>query len=139
MSRVILGFVFIILFNFGCKTKPDRAKHVTPLSPGMAHNLILQQLGNTAFQLIDVRTPQEFSQGHITGAINIDWMNDQKKLLTLAKKHTLLIYCQSGRRSQLAVNYLSDNGFHYLFHLQGGIIQWAKDIKSLTPSPKNEV
>lgn len=132
------GILFLIFFLLGCNSEKKRASHITHLHPGMAHNFILQQLGNDSFQMIDVRTPEEFSTGHIRGAVNIDWINHHSDLLHLNKDNTLMIYCRSGRRSQLAIDYLSKHGFKYLLHINGGIIQWKKDIKSLIPSPKNE-
>lgn len=134
-----LSIFLLLLLICGCKPPATRPSHATVISPGMAHNLILQQSGNTSFKIVDVRTPSEFSSGHIQGAINIDWVNDRKRLMTLSKTDTLLVYCQSGRRSALAVAYLKDHGFSYLFNMSGGLIQWKKDIKYLSPSPSNEV
>ena len=37
-----------------------------------------------------------------------------------------MLYCQSGRRSQLAMNHLSKNGFNYLFNIDGGLYEWKK-------------
>jgi phage shock protein E len=132
------GILFLAFVLLGCNSEKKHAAHVTHLDPGVAHNFILQQLGNESFQIIDVRTPEEFSTGHIQGAINIDWMHNNNGLLNLNKDNTIMVYCRSGRRSQLAIDYLSQHGFNYLFHIKGGIIQWQKDIKSLIPSPYNE-
>ena len=52
----------------------------------MAHNLILQQDGNSNFVIIDVRTTDEYDSGHIEDAINIDYLNNKDDLLTLDKK-----------------------------------------------------
>ena len=123
---------------YACKPSPPRPNHATPISVGMAHNLILQQKGHASFKIVDVRSSNEFSSGHITGAINIDWNERKETLQSLPQTDTLLLYCQSGRRSQLAMTYLADHGFRYLFHMEGGLTQWKKDIKSLTPSPRNE-
>ena len=138
MKRIIAILIVCIFITTSCKDANNRKKHTTLLSAGMAHNFILQQLGNSSFQIIDVRTPQEFSDGHIEGAKNIDWLNNRDALLNLNKQNTYLIYCRSGRRSQLATDYLSNAGFNDLFHLKGGIIEWQKEIKSFKPSPTNE-
>ena len=137
MIRLINIFT-IILFLFACKNTTQVSKRVATISPGVAHNLILQQMNNSNFQLIDVRTSAEFSTGHIHGAKNIDWISKKDQLLTLNPNHTIVLYCQSGRRSQLAMNHLSKNGFNYLFNIDGGLYEWKRIVKSLRPSPINE-
>ena len=106
-----------------CKTNK------TPLSAqtiqvGMAHNLILQQNDNENFKILDVRTVEEFNNGHILNAIHRDIVNDKASLLNLDKDKTYLIYCHSGRRSQHALDYLKENGFKRLFNMDGGIVEW---------------
>ena len=63
---------------------------------------------------IDVRTPQEFAAGHVTGAFNLphdEIRSDHELLSTLPKDETLLLYCRSGRRSGIAKNLLEEMGF----------------------------
>ena len=53
-------------------------------------------------QLVDVRTPQEYAEGHIAGALNINVQSDDFKQMAekeLSKDSTILVYCRSGRRS----------------------------------------
>ena len=82
--------IFTLFLIPGCKSAPNKSAHSTHITPGMAHNLILQQMGNSTFKIIDVRTKQEFETGHIKGAVNIDWNSDQDRLLTLSKKNKCL-------------------------------------------------
>lgn len=138
MSRLFCLIFFVIIGLVSCKSSNTSPPHAKNISPGMAHNLILQQQGNSKFKIIDVRTAEEFSSGHILNAINIDWRSNKSQLLSLNRNDTILLYCQSGRRSQLAMNYLQKNGYSYLFHMHGGIIQWIKKFNSLVPSPQNE-
>jgi len=93
------------------------------------------KMGATEFQtkaseagvvVLDVRTPAEFAAGHIANAINIDvegmtFGGDTSKL---DKSATYAVYCQSGRRSGIAVGELKDAGFTNLFELDGGILAW---------------
>ena len=104
----------------------------------MAHNLILQQDGNSTFTILDVRTVDEFNNGHIKGAKNIDYLHNKKKLLNLKKNHTYLVYCASGRRSLLASEYMNQFGFTSVFNMSGGIQEWQETFNTLTPSPYNE-
>jgi rhodanese-related sulfurtransferase len=76
--------------------------------------------------LIDVRTPEEFAQGHIPGAklINIYDQNFQQKLSALPKNQTVMVYCRSGNRSMQAVPALQKAGFKEIFELDGGMNAW---------------
>ena len=64
-------------------------------------------------QLIDVRTPEEYSSGHIPNAININ-INDsefEQKIENLDKNEPILVYCRSGGRSGSAASILEEKGF----------------------------
>lgn len=76
--------------------------------------------------LLDVRTPQEYSRGHIAGstAINIADPAFVSKINLLQKDKTILVYCLTGSRSYAAANYMSKNGFKKIVNLQQGIMDW---------------
>jgi rhodanese-related sulfurtransferase len=76
---------------------------------------------------IDVRTPGEFMTGHIEGAQNIDFEsgNFENEISTLDKNGTYAVYCRSGNRSGQAVAIMHDAGFHNVYNLNGGIIDWT--------------
>lgn len=78
--------------------------------------------------LLDVRTPQEYSRGHIAGstAINIADPAFVTKINLLQKDKTILIYCLTGSRSYAAANYMSKNGFKKIVNLQQGIMDWSQ-------------
>ena len=85
------------------------------------------QLTNKAdVQLVDVRTSEEFAEGHLEGAVNIDYK--QESFMQTAKeqldtsKH-VAVYCRSGRRSASAAKLLSDAGYQ-VTNLLGGILAW---------------
>jgi len=77
--------------------------------------------------MIDVRTPEEFAQGHIEGAQNINLFDanfiDQFKVYD--KEKPLLLYCRSGNRSGRAAKLLDSLGFQKLYDLQGGFLAWS--------------
>ena len=81
--------------------------------------------------ILDVRTPAEFAQGAIKGAINIDVnaSNFKEKVSALDKEKSYLIYCRSGMRSVKACNIMSENGYRQLFNLLGGYQAWTNNIK----------
>ena len=63
--------------------------------------------------IIDVRTPQEFAQDHIDGAINIDHSVIAQEIAKakVAKDDHVILYCRSGRRSEIALNTLQKMGY----------------------------
>lgn len=76
--------------------------------------------------LLDVRTAGEYAAGHIEGAINIDveGMTFEGEIADLDNTKTYAIYCQSGRRSRIAVETMTKAGFTKLFNLDQGIGSW---------------
>jgi rhodanese-related sulfurtransferase len=76
---------------------------------------------------LDVRTPGEFIEGHISGAINIDveGMNFATEIEKLDKEATYAVYCRSGRRSAIAVQTMKDAGFKNLFNMNAGTEEWS--------------
>ncbi len=76
--------------------------------------------------LLDVRTAGEFAAGHLEGAINIDveGMTFEGEIASLDNTKTYAIYCQSGRRSRIAVETMNKAGFTKLFNLDEGIGSW---------------
>ena len=81
--------------------------------------------------ILDVRTPAEFAESAIKGAINIDVnaSNFKEKVSTLDKEKSYLIYCRSGMRSVKACNLMAENGFNKMFNLLGGYQAWSSNIK----------
>ena len=84
--------------------------------------------------LLDVRTPEEYKEGHLKGAINIDVkdsVNFKKKALAqLPKDKTVMVYCRSGRRSANAAGILAVEGY-MVFSLEGGILAWKEAGKEI--------
>ena len=76
---------------------------------------------------LDVRTPGEFMTGHIQGAQNVDFEsgNFENQIAALDKNATYAVYCRSGNRSGQAVAIMHDAGFHNVYNLNGGIIDWT--------------
>ena len=87
-------------------------------------------------QLVDVRTPAEFKEGFIGGAINADWQNETQfavQVKKLDKNAPVYVYCLSGVRSGKAADWMASNGFKQIINLDGGIKAWkAADKKVVT-------
>ena len=86
-----------------------------------------KQVENTNVQLFDVRTPEEYIVGHIEGAINVDFKNDEvfnSFFNDLNKSDTIYLYCRSGNRSKKSADKLISFGFQKIYDLDGGFIEW---------------
>lgn len=69
---------------------------------------------------MDVRTPAEFTGGHLPDAVNIQVDTIPGRLEEIPKDKTLVVYCEHGSRSKLAAAYLVNHGFEKVFHIEGG-------------------
>ncbi len=76
---------------------------------------------------LDVRTQGEYAEGHLEGAQLIDFQsgNFENEISSLDKNATYAVYCRSGNRSGQAVKVMHDAGFHNVYNLNGGVIDWA--------------
>lgn len=78
--------------------------------------------------ILDIRRPDEVRTGHIEGARNIDFYDRdfQRRLDSLDKETPYLIYCRTGRRSGVTIEYMQTAGFKRIYHLQKGIVSWVQ-------------
>jgi rhodanese-related sulfurtransferase len=84
--------------------------------------------------LLDVRTPEEFHEGHIAGATLIDY-NDPTfpaHVAELDRSLTYAVYCRSGKRSLGAIALMESEGFSSVHHLEEGILSWIWDGQPVT-------
>ena len=83
------------------------------------------------FQLIDVRTPEEYSEGHIEASLNLNFRdaNFDAQLEQLDKTKPVLVYCRSGNRSGQTAAKMKALQFQQVFDLEGGFEAWAMEEK----------
>ena len=95
------------------------------ISPKQAYSLLKN---DTNVTLLDVRTPEEFSQEHIEGAtlIPLQSLNENLSQLQSVKEKKVIVYCHSGTRSVAASRILVKNGFIPL-NVTGGITAWKSE------------
>ena len=111
---------------------PERPTLETPaqiikdISAEDAYNLIEENQNNPNFMIIDVRTPEEYTGGHIENSmlININGDDFEAKIGELDKDEKYLVYCLIGGRSRSAVNYMREQGFQEVYNMLGGIGEW---------------
>lgn len=113
--------LWIMLFG-SCVMSCSSANSDNSLSVDKFNEVI--SAGNV--QIVDVRTPQEYGEGHISGAVNIDVMNssfEQNVDKSLDKNIPVAVYCRSGNRSKTAMKILLKKGFK-VYELDKGFNAW---------------
>ena len=117
---LVLSFNFISCAQSTSAKKSEVVSLITPQE-------LKVKMGEV--QLIDVRTPQEFAEGHLEGAVLIDYMGADfmNKMSKLDKTKDLYIYCRSGNRSGKAARKLESMGFSKVYDLKGGILNWNQN------------
>lgn len=117
---VILGVVILA----GCSSKSDKNTENTykQITPSEAKALMDSEEN---YIILDVRTEEEFVEGHIEGAILLpDYEIGEKAESMLTDKDQLIfVYCRSGRRSKNAASELAALGYTNIQEF-GGILDW---------------
>lgn len=101
-----------------------------------SHEQALANLDNPDVLILDVRSPAEFQQGHVPGAINIpfDQLARPHAALSGWKDKEVVLYCRSGRRASIAENILEKQGYTQRTHLKGDMQAWeAAGLKTEKP------
>ena len=106
------------------------------LTPSESEKLLEAKNGDSDFGLLDIRTPDEFAQGHLSGAQNIDYYatDFRSQINALDKSKTYLIYCRSGNRSGNALRIFDELGFETVYDMGGGIVAYNADCDDMTRS-----
>ena len=78
--------------------------------------------------IVDVRTPAEYREGHIAGAVNMDFFGAsfESQILTLPKDKPVLLYCRTGNRSGSAYDIMTKAGIGNILHMNEGITKWQQ-------------
>jgi phage shock protein E len=89
---------------------------------------------NKEVVVLDIRTEEEFKDGHIAKAVNIDYLDNSftDKISKLDKSKTYLVHCASGGRSGKSLSKFSAQGFANIYHLDGGLSAWQTAGKPVT-------
>jgi len=92
-----------------------------------------QKANDSQPKILDVRTPEEYEEGYIPDAQNIDIRMGQGFLDALKELDTSVpyyVYCRSGARSNQACQLMSQLGFEKVYNLEGGILDWEGEVVS---------
>ena len=92
-----------------------------------ASALIQENHQNPAFEILDVRTPEEFDAGYIKNSKLIDYYGSDfvLRLKELDKSKIYLIYCRSGNRSGKTLFVMDNLGFKNIYNMLGGVEAWT--------------
>ena len=99
------------------------------------YNEYLELSKKNKFQLIDVRTYDEYNTNRLKNAINIDFYDSLflKRFKKFDNEDNILLYCRSGRRSLIGAEILVKNGYKKIYDLKGGVISIDKSILDFKP------
>lgn len=130
-----LYFLMVTLLIFYCTSFAAQLKSITdPATPfsldltvEQSYQLYMERISSSDLIVVDVRTPGEFSNGHLEKALNInvsDWDFDTK-IKQVDMKKAVLVYCGVGGRSKSAIVKMKALGFLRIFHMTTGYSSWA--------------
>ncbi|GAI00817.1 unnamed protein product [marine sediment metagenome] len=152
-NKLYLILIIIIIFVFlssaiigGCRIQVEaedneegtaQIEEVSEEESGQAEEKVISEVNdisveevyeiiissNQDYIILDVRTPDEFKEGHIERAILIPVLELESRLGELPKDKPIIIYCRSGIRSRNAADILVENGFTQIYDM-GGILDW---------------
>ncbi len=124
MKQSLYILIALLAFSYSCKEKEvtTTTRTIEVITPQE-----MQQISQMdGVQLVDVRTPQEYSEGYIEGFQNIDFFSDtfSQEIEKLDKSKPVIVYCKSGNRSAKSAKKMKEAGFYKIYDLGGGITKW---------------
>jgi phage shock protein E len=121
MGRSLVAIAAALLVGIAGCGEGGPPAGVIDLSPSE----LRARLGDSsALVAIDVRTPEEFAEGHVPGAINIPVDQIVERISEVRAPHGMALYCKLGPRSRRGEAALLAAGYGPLFHLDGGFMAW---------------
>jgi rhodanese-related sulfurtransferase len=114
----------VALFTLGLAVAAGVARGAEParvagVNPGVVDGATARKLVASGVKVVDVRTPAEFAAGHVPGAINIPFDEVAARHAEVGPPSTpVLVYCKTGRRSEIAARALRDRGFTGIYDLR---------------------
>ena len=131
VNFISLAATLLLLVISGCAAGN---RSVADLTPAEAEKMIKTNQRDSAFVILDVRTPEEFNSGHLAGAVNVDYRSSdfQNKIDELSKSRTYLLYCRTGHRSANALSLMKSKGYQRVYNMLGGITRWREENRDIS-------
>jgi len=125
-SLVVVGFLFVvglIVVFISISTAKHTLQSGALISPQEVKHAIDAQEKIT---IVDVRTPEEYKQGHVKNSIllPLDTIGTKAPEALPDKNQTVYVYCQTGHRSAQAVSALQQMGYTHVYSMEGGLTAW---------------
>lgn len=124
--KPLIPFLLSVLLLAGCAVQTEQQSTYRQIDMDTAVTMMQEE---NRYIILDVRTPQEFADGHIPKAVNIP--NEEIRTEEIAelpdKEQLILVYCRSGNRSKQASQKLADLGYTNVVEF-GGIRDWKGKI-----------
>ena len=123
--KTILYILFAAIMMAGCNNSK-----ATKYFDSVDATRFAEVIENEKVQIIDTRTPAEFNEGHIPGAVNIDIDGEEfeAKIAELDKSRPVAVYCRGGRRSKEAAEHMVSCGLE-VTELADGILSWKGAVE----------
>ena len=123
--------IVILLSLTACGSSETGSTHEANYTQLSQEEAIAMMKENTDYILLDVRTPEEFAELHIPGAINVpnETIGTEEISQLPNKEQLILVYCRSGNRSKEASEKLANLGYSNVYEF-GGIIDWPGETVS---------
>lgn len=127
-TTFLLVNLLLVGVNFSsCQTNPSKDSKQEVSGGKISVDEFEQKLNsNKNAQLVDVRTPEEYTKGFVKGAKNINWNGDnfETEINKLDKNKAVFVYCLGGGRSGEAAAKMKELGFKEIYDMQGGMMAW---------------
>ncbi len=118
LCTLFVSLLLLVLWNFFS----DTLSGLKPAEPGEVTNLINRDNA----LVLDIRSEENFKDGHIINAMNIPAAKLQESVSSLEKykDSPVVLYCQNGGEASRLLKFMKQSGFSKLYFLKGGLMAW---------------
>ena len=128
MKKCIFLFLAVVMLTACGQNKENKEAVYVNITAQEAKQIMDTEEG---YIILDVRTQEEYGEGHIPGAIVIshEEIAEKAEEMLTDKDQLILVYCRSGRRSKIAAEALVELGYTNIKEF-GGILDWPYEVES---------
>ena len=129
MKKILILILLAVTFLSACGQDTEKKKEAVYMNITAAEAKKIMDT-REGYIILDVRTQEEYDEGHIPGAIVISYeqIDERAEEVLTDKDQLLLVYCRSGRRSKIAAEALVELGYTNIMEF-GGIIDWPYEVE----------
>lgn len=119
MRKIVLAVLLVLVVSLPAHAAPPKNIMATE-ARGLLTN-------NSNVFLLDVRTPDEYRQARLRGAVLIPINELEKRVAEIPKNKPVLVYCAVGSRSNLVAGFLTGKGYREVYNMTDGIVGWYRN------------